>query len=441
MARTPTQIRQLTLQQTGLRFITGTADSGGSTTTIKDSILQVYGNDKLIGLWTYLLDGADALTESVITDSVQSTGVATIRTTLSGAPDTDTYEISPFPATETHRAIQDAGLELYAEGWLTRKFVGYMVAGSPIYNADWGYWDGTSTVDGWTLTTATLTRERASGNTYNSPTSIKLTNPAGSFALDAQWRRFLLDMRGETVTLYCPVKSNTSSSARINFIANGSNNFSPYHGGGDDWEILSVEVSLNNTDSDAYPVFLHDVGAATSYFGMPWFERVSEANELPMPTNLLPDGPTSIRAFQRNIMEDEIASGRGVIETLSFGSGGRNVTFDYYRHQDEDALTDHGVVIPKATPGSLLRVFGDGPVTVIADASATQSTAVEVSYSEIMMLAVKAAILLLERAIPKSSTIAKQEFARQISKLETRLANLQSSAGQSTDHAPLPMGW
>ncbi len=441
MARTPTQIRQLTLQQTGLRFITGTADSGGSTTTIKDSILQVYGNDKLIGLWTYLLDGADALTESVITDSVQSTGVATIRTTLSGAPDTDTYEISPFPATETHRAIQDAGLELYAEGYLTRKFVGYMVAGSPIYNADWGYWTSSTTVDGWTASNSTVARERASGNTYLTPTSVKLTGSQGNLILDAQWRIPLLDMRGETVTLYCPVRSDMASSARISFVVDGSDNLSSHHGGGSDWEILSKEVAVGETTSNIFPRLIHDDSGATDYFGMPWFERTSQANELPMPTNLLPDGPTSIRSFQRNIMEDEIASERGVIETLSFGSGGRNVTFDYYRHQDEDATTDHGVVIPKATPGSLLRVFGDGPVTVIADASATQSTAVEVSYSESMMLAVKAAMLLLERAIPKSSTIAKQEFARQISKLETRLANLQSSAGQSTDHAPLPMGW
>ena len=439
MARTGAQIRQLTLDQTGLRFITGTADVGGSTTTLKDSILQVYNNDKLIGLHLLLTAGADTLTDTIITDSVQSTGIVTLRTTLSADPDGDTYEISPFSHRQTNTAISDAALELYAEGFLTRPFVGYLVAGSPLYNADWGYWDAAATVHGWTVTNSTLARVTTSP-TFTSTSSVQLTSTAGSFTIDSEYRAFMHDLAGQTVTLYCPVWSNTGASARLNFLQGATNNYSSYHTGNSSWQILSVEVDLPNVVAgEIRPILLHDNSGATDRFGMPWFEGGTNITELPYSGFLLPDGPTTIEAFHRNVLEDEIASGIGTTTNLNFTSHGRNVTFESYRHFYENSANEYNIIRPLSTAnGRVLRLYGHGPLT---DIGLAETTTLEVSHTESIMLAVKAAILLLERSMQSAGQIAKQDFATTINRLTDRLDNLKSSAGQSILSAPLPLRW
>ena len=116
MARTYTQIRHLTAQQTGLFFTTGTADSGGATTILRDSSLARYGDDRLNGHHLLLTSGDPSETELFIRDFFQADGDAAFRPELSGAPDTLTYEVLPFSGTDFLEATQTAIYELYDRG-------------------------------------------------------------------------------------------------------------------------------------------------------------------------------------------------------------------------------------------------------------------------------------------------------------------------------------
>ena len=432
MARTLTQVRQLTAQQTKLQFITGTADSGGSTTTLKDSILLAYNDDRLIGLHVLLTSGSPSLTELVITDSVQSTGIATVRPTLGAAPDALTYEILPFSGTEFTRAIQDATLLLYDQGVLTRPHLSYLHSGSPIYNADWGYWDGASTVAGWTLATSTLTRERASGNLYSTPTAVKLTGTAGTLTLDAQWRRYLYDLQPNTVKLHVPVKSDTASSSRIN-LNNGSNNYSPYHTGNSQWQVLTVEISASYSDVDLYPQLVHD-SSGNDYFGMPWIEAGVQL-QIPVPLFNSPEGPTPIQGSPSNIMQREIASGIGVSDL--FGQRSRNVDYDFYRQMDENAATEYGIIMPRGAVDMAMEMHANGPLTV----PTANTDYLEVSHQESLLLATQAAVILLEGAALHIGTLGRRELDRRLTPLRERLDMLIKNASQATDVAALPMRW
>ena len=98
MARTRTQIRQMTVDQLEVPQITGTAESSGSgASTLMDKDLQRFGDNDLIGAWLYLSSGSPTYKDVRITDNVQSTGVVTFRhSQVSGAPDSLTYEILPY---------------------------------------------------------------------------------------------------------------------------------------------------------------------------------------------------------------------------------------------------------------------------------------------------------------------------------------------------------
>ena len=64
MARTYTQLRQLTAQQTGLLWYASTISSTGSTATIlRDSSLSRYGEDKFNGYHILLTSGSPNYTE------------------------------------------------------------------------------------------------------------------------------------------------------------------------------------------------------------------------------------------------------------------------------------------------------------------------------------------------------------------------------------------
>src|SRR3990167_9428792 len=136
----------------------------------------------------------------------------------------------PFSATDFLRAIQDAISESYDRGWLARPVWMRMVGGSPLYNADFSYWTSATVVDGWTATTTTPARERASINLALSETSVALTTAAGYLALSPQWKRYLWDLLGQTLTLYCLVRTSAASSAPLSLYTR-SNNYSSYHSG------------------------------------------------------------------------------------------------------------------------------------------------------------------------------------------------------------------
>jgi hypothetical protein len=344
------------------------------------------------------------------------------------------YEILPFSGTEFTRAIQDAGLLLYNQGVMTRPYLGYLHSGSPIYNADWGYWDGAATVAGWTLSDdPTLARERSSGNIHSTPTSIKMTGAVGTLTLDPQWRRYLYDLQSTSVKLHVPVKSNTASSARIN-LNNGSNNYSSYHTGNSQWQILTVEVDVEYSDVDLFPQLVHGHAAASDYFGMPWIESSLQL-QIPVPLFNSPEGPSSIKGSPNNLRQDELASGIGVADM--FRRLSRNVDFDFFRQLEENSSSEYGIVIPRGAYNMALEVHGNGPLTV----PTANTDYLEVSHQESLLLATQAAVILLEGAALHIGTLGRRELDKRLTPLRERLNLLIKNAGQAIDVAPLPMRW
>jgi len=232
VARTYTQLRGLTIQQTGLLYVTGTAASSGSTTNIlRAAALTRYDDKRLVGHHILLTSGSPTFTELFIKDNFQLDGDLLFRPELGAAPDSLTFEIMPFSGTDVLRALQDAILKLYDSGTLSRDFWMRMLGGSPIYNADFSYWTSSTAVDGWTATSTSVARIRASTNLALSETSVRLHTASGRLDLDPIWQRYLNDFKGSTVNFYCYVRTSATSNARIAIFDGSTVNFSSYHGG------------------------------------------------------------------------------------------------------------------------------------------------------------------------------------------------------------------
>src|SRR3990167_3201374 len=372
MARTYTQLRQLTAQQTGLRWFSGTVDASGSSTSIlRASALTRYGNDQFNGFHILLTSGSPSITELVVKDFFQSDGDARFEPELATAPDSLTFELLPFSATDFLRAIQDAISESYDRGWLARPVWMRMVGGSPLYNADFSYWTSATVVDGWTATTTTPARERASINLALSETSIALTTAAGYLALSPQWKRYLWDLLGQTLTLYCWVRTSTASSARLNLYT-GSNNYSSYHSGSGQWELLSVEVSTSESATDLEPRLYIDT-TSTAYFNLPFLltpgTRRGAIREYPFPWQVMPDGPLSTSLALLDVRESALAEGRGLGERRQLGRQVSTLSGILRKHHDEDATGQVGILDFSGSPrphqpATLLWLRGDGPLTI-----------------------------------------------------------------------------
>lgn len=425
--------------------MSGTADTGGSTTTLKDSILQVYPDDRLNGAHILLTSGSPSDTELQVTDFVSSTGLATFKPTLGAAPDALTYEVLPFSGTNMLRAIQDAALEAYDTGLLVRQFWVRLVAGSPLYNSDWSYWTSTTVVDGWARNgTGTIARIQ-SGDTGLDETNLRLSTVADWIGLTAAFQRFLWDFRGYTVKLYCPVKTGTASIARVNLYT-GSDNFSPYHGGGGAWELLSKEVAISST-ATSLDVRLVNDGTANVDFGQPFIvggPLAGIVTEYPFPIGVMPNGPNEVRISQMGLLPDEIASGRGKMFMRQLGRQPSIPNVKTLKFHHEDSTVQYGVLDftgARAVPRAEFRLWaiGDGPLTIPTSATGTNN--LELTYSESLLLATMAAIKLLERLATSSPRTVQDQLRERIAFLTRQKRDLAGGVGQARDAASLPMRW
>ena len=444
MARTYTQIRQLTAQQTGMFFTTGTADSsGGATTVLRDGALTRYGDDRLNGHHLLLTSGSPTYSELFIRDFFQSDGDAIFRPELVGAPDSLTYEVLPFSGTDFLEAIQTAVLELYDRGFLSRHFWMRGRGGSPRYNADFSSWSSSTAIDGWTASTSSVARERASENLSMSETSARLHTAIGYVGLDAKWQRYLLDYKGNSITLYCWVKTSAGSNARLNLYT-VSNNYSSYHGGGGDWELLHVTVDTNETDT-AFQPRLHIDTTSAAYFNMPWVKCAGlKVREYPFPISLMPDGPYEILETAMGIEENEFASGRGLGTIRQAGKSRPMVDYRLVKHHDENTTTqvgtlDFGQSRTAPADGRLMWLRGDGPLTVPTSVLSTDN--LEVTESEGLLLATFAAVRLLERAMAGAPSSSRNTYAARLQRLQGMAIDLADGAGQARDVASYSLGW
>ena len=443
MARTYTQIRQLTARQTGLLYTTGTADSGGATTVLRDAALTRYGDDRLNGHHLLLTSGSPTYTELFIRDFFQADGDAVFRPELAGAPDSLTYEVLPFSGTQFLECTQDAILELYDRGFLQRHLWMRMMGGSPLYNADFSSWSSSTAIDGWTASSSSVARERASGNIATSETSARLHTAVGYIGLDERWQRFLFDYKGQSITYYCWVKTAAGSNARLN-LYNGSNNYSSYHSGDGDWELLHVEVDTSETDTVIQPR-LHIDTTTQAYFNMPWVScKGARVREYPFTVSMMPDGPVEILETNMGIEEDEIASGRGLAVLAQTQRTRPVIDYRLINHHDENTTTQLGVLDFSQSrrpleDGRLMWLRGDGPLTVPTSALSTDS--IEVTESESLLLSALSAMNLLERAAAGAPASTRQAYQDRVARLGALAGDLTAGAGQSRDVSSYSLGW
>ena len=448
MARTRTQLRQLVAQMLGFNLVTGTADAGGSTTTLVDSPLQVYPDDAIIGYHIFLTSGTPTFTELIVTDSAQSTGTATFTPTLGAAPDALTYELLPFSATEIHRALDEAMIELYGRGLLGRRHRILFVSGSPIYNADWTYWTSATAIDGWTATTSTLARIRAttaSARPHEADTYAQLSVASGSLALNTRWRRYVDDFVNEatSVRFCCPARSAAASAARVNLQITDSagttaNNRSTTHSGNGDWELLhTASLALLQTDAEIIPT-LEAATTDTVEFGLPFIYGGLIVKRYPLPVLTMPNGPSSLRLARLDINFDQLASGRGRIATIHQGSEKPLRNWTFHRYDDEALDNPTGLlIVPSVPSGYLLIAEGEGPLTL----PAANTDLVEVTQPESQVLAIMAARILLEKAMGTGGPGARQHYAEKAVLLDRRLAAISATFETDTGAAPLRMVW
>lgn len=448
MSRTYTQIRQLTAEQSGMPWFSGTADSSGSSTSIlRCAALRKFGDKRWNGYHGLLTSGSPSSTALHVKDFFADNGDARFEPELDDAPNSLTFELLPFDPDHIYKAVVDAINVAYDMGYLVREHWGYMVGGSPIYNADFGYWTSSTAVDGWTATTTTLSRERASGNLALAETSLAMTTAAGNVALDARYARFLTDLKGSTLTLNCFVRTSAASNARIS-LYNGSENYSSYHGGTGAWELLSVEVPTATTDVDLIPK-LYTSTTDTAYFSLPFLTGGSAngrytVSEYPFPLNTMPDGPGSISASSLWTARDDIASGRGHGVVRQVGRQASLLSARLLKHHDENATGMSGVLdfsASRVPPGDevLIWLRGDGPLTVPTSALSTEL--MEVTHSESLLLASMAALNLLEKQGTIGSPSARASFGARINILRANIQEIAGEAGSSRDVAQYGLNW
>ena len=439
MARTRAQLRELVVAQLGLPFISGTSDTdAGDTNTLIDTPdLQQYRDDALIGGWVFVSDGSPNFRDLQITNSTQSSGSVNFIPELSANVRGRAYEILPFSAKAVHQSIDSAAHSLFDQGSLLREFwMRSIVVGSPIYNASFELWGGTTAVDGWIGAGAGVaqTRERDSGNIGLSETSMGLASASGSegrLQLDHPWKRYLFDSKGHTVTLYCWVKSSTTSHARIGWNNGSSITYSDYHSGDGDWELLSVEYNSSVTDTDLAPL-LSVATTATSYFADCWMSGGGTISEYPWPIVVAPDGPETIRYAVPSISRDGKLG-----DLIQVGQYRSILDWQFYKSHEmsfPSATTSQraSLILPPGMPhGARLRIMASGPFTLL-DA---ETETMEVTLPESELVAKAAAKALLERQLLSVNLSTRKKYIERMALLERDIDILSDGHGQAANVA------
>ena len=286
----------------GFPVIRATSDSSSTTSTLIDADqLAQYADNHFIGAWYYSpVDDFDYQ----ITDSIQSSGTINFRPTAAGAPDSEAYEILPFPGRDIHAAIDHALRDLFAVGKLTRRVYVPIVTGSPIFNGQPAFWPSSSTLDGWTVSGSTLAQGTAGIDRWVGESVASLTSADGTLALDAEWRRFLADQMPATLKLYAWMRAANPATARVNIVTPGGTTNGTAHSGDGEWEVQRAELSIGADQQEWFPQLERlGAGGADVDFGEVWVEGGGVPLEHPIPIGLLPDGPEEILLSDMNIDE------------------------------------------------------------------------------------------------------------------------------------------
>lgn len=428
MARTRTQLRQLTIEQLEVPQITGTAESSGnSTSTLKDNDLQRFGDNDLIGAWMYISSGSPTFKDVRVTDNVQSTGVATFRPTQAAAPDSLTYEILPYESSAIHQAIDESLHELYDSGRLVRNiWLDHWLTGSPIYNSTFEYGS-----DGWTVgTTSVSTINYTSDHILPSQFAARLAG-AGTLTLDDKYAQFLQDLSGDTVTLRAWLRTSTSSNARAQLLIDGSVVASTdYHSGDGEWELVSADGYTISSTATKVTVRIQ-TASAQGDCGAVWLEGGTRIREYPFPIGLAPNGPDSVYSFRVDIDEGNKNS---TVNARRLDSV--RYSFNKYRYSTDEI----GVLELQSTPSSLqvLRMPTSVPLTL----PTTDASNVEVSRVDSLLIAKMSASKLLVKDMLHGPASFRQRASERANILAQEVRQLAEGRGATAGNAvPLSPTW
>ena len=435
MARTRTQLRQMTIDQLEVPQIAGTAESsGGSTSTLKDTDLQRFGDNDLIGGWLYLTSGSTTPAVSLrITDNVQSTGVVTFRPTQSATTNNLTYEVLPYEADAIHTAINESMDELYDSGTLVRNmWLNHWLTGSPIYNSTFEYWDGTATVDGWTVGTTSASRlSYSSDHIVPSQNAVRLA-AAGTLTLDDKYAQFLQDLSGDTVTLRAWVRSSTANNSRAQLIVDGSVVASTsYHSGDGQWEMVSADGYAVASTATKITVRLQNSEAQTGDFGAVWLEGGTRIREYPFPIGMAPNGPDSIYSYSVDVHE-----GNKVSTVNARRMSGVRFGFNKYRYSTDEL----GVIELQSRPGyqQVLRMPTSVPLTL----PSANTDSVEVNRVDSLLICKMAAAKLLIKDMMHGPASFRQRASERSSILMQEVRQLAEGRGSTASNtASLAPTW
>jgi hypothetical protein len=425
MGRTRTQIRQLTTRQLGLPIITGTADSGGSTTTLKDAlILGRFYNDELAGQFIRLTSGSPTEDDLRIKTNVQSTGIATFIPTIGSAPNSLTYEVTPFPADAMHDAIDHSLMKLYDSGTLVRKLWVYGVSNSPIYNADFSYWPSSTSVDGWTVATGSVAKVQ-SGARHLGEHALRMTSTNSTLTLDNDYRRWLQEFVGNTVTLRALVSSGASALFHSLNTA-GTQNVLATHSGDGEYEVLSGDLSIAATEAN-WGLQLKN-GSGTQDISLVWVEGGAQIHEYPFLSRLMPDGPENIYLQRMNVdpTNKKLTVSGADIKATGWG-------YQKYSGDAEDyelGLLTWRSGLPSAY---LMKMVGSGPFTL----PTADTGVVEVNEVESLLVAKLAASELLELSMRSSPRSYRQSLADDVGRLTRDINLLVEGVGSQADATSL----
>lgn len=437
MARTRTAMRQLVAQQFPHKFISGTIDGSGNTTTsfVDSNVIGEFDDDDLIGAWIYLSSGSPSSTDLRVLDNDQGNESVTFRPTLGSAPDSLNYEILPYSATEIHQKLDEAIKEGYDRGWLTREFwLNHWLTGSPIYNPTFDYWTDSTTPDGWLKSSVTATRVQhtAAGVTVVPGESlVEFSGSAGFIESDRRYRRFLSEFRGHTVNLRAWLWATNANEIRLRLLVDGSVvATSDYHSGDGTWEMISIE-DYSVADGATEIRVRIDVPdpTGTPRCGAIWLEGGPRISEYPFPVTLAPAGPSSI--FYAPVHVDStnlVARKQHHLQPLE--------NWSIYRYRDEQATTETGVLVfHGGLPPVRNRLWM--PATVPLSLPTADTDNIEVATPEDLLLAKMTALNLILPRIGKSEALS-----RKAGDLRAEIQELSEGRGSSTKHAvPLGMDW
>jgi len=436
VSRTRLQIRQLVVQQFPLPFISGITTTSDAATITDLPVFGKYADNHFIGAHVYHADAT--VTDRVVTDSVQSTGVLTYIPSDDGGKDnTDAYEILPYSATAIHQAIDDSLIEAYDHGWLSeRVLLSHWVTGSPIYNSTFDHWTSTTQPAGWD-TAPTMTQESWLGTKSTQPGRLGVSfTGGGTLAQAAEYRRFMIDLRGHGITVRAALYSEAATAIRVQITHDSTTTSSSYHSGGGQWEILSATVDIPSTADEIY-CRIHVNASSVNIASAVWVEGGPTIREYPWASDLAPDGPDAIYAVPTNVDELDF--------TAAMHHGGRFTALDKWQVYtfDEDpvigtrregSLIFHGTV-PRA--GYRLWMPTRKPFTL----PTSDTSRVAFSEEDSLLLAKMAALKLVEANMYGLNTAEQTRLVQFAGRLQSHIQDLSQGRGEQGAARPLGIGW